>query len=144
MLTAQWFIGYGRLEDLVALCSDPLQPFLVELVVRRIHGAFLDRAEVSLMIQHLGSNGRLHYCRIPCGSYQLLSNGAYDEELSKRVTDAANLQRVAVLRYLSSLGFVYERATVALPQGLVFLNGSVGSALLPFKTEEGELGETSI
>ena len=116
------FIGYGRLEDLLAAHEDREEPFYVEFLVRRFPGHPIGWAEQTVVVQDFDPKGRVRYCRISLGGYDLLHGQPFDEERARSARDRAKERHAAVLERLASLGCRIERATIATPKDLVLLD----------------------
>lgn len=117
-----FFIGYGRLEDLLAH-TDPSRPLYVELLTRRTQGNPLGWAEQYILVQDMDETSRVRYCRVCCGGYDLLHGGVFDREGACRAQDHARQRYERVLQFLASRNIRVERATIAIPKDLVLLNG---------------------
>jgi hypothetical protein len=124
--SASHFIGYGRLEDLLEAHTDLAQPLYVELLIRRIPGDPIGWAQQTILVQDFDQEERVRYCRLPCGGYDLIHGEAFSPEKAQQVREFANQRHTAVLEYLKAQGFKMERATVAMPKELVFLDGTAG------------------
>jgi hypothetical protein len=118
------FIGYGRLEDLIAAHADPSQPFYVEFTVQRASGNPLGWATECVTVQDFDDRGNVRYCRIVLGGYDLLGGQPFEEDKARRAHSRAKEGLGHITEHLASNGFTVERATVAAPRDLVLLNGS--------------------
>ena len=117
------FIGYGRLEDLVAAHADPSEPFYVEFLSRRIPGDPIGWTEQTVLVQDFDPEGRVRYVRIPCGGYDLIHGTPFDEARAQEARERGSERHEAVLGYLTSRGYRVERAAIAMPRDLILLDG---------------------
>jgi hypothetical protein len=130
------FIGYGRLEDLVAAHSDPAQPFYVEFTVQRTQGDPLGWATEAVTVQDFDDRGNVRYCRIQFGGYHLMGGQPFEEEVARKVFARSKDGFERITEYLAASGFKIERAMVAAPRDLILLMGSAGF-LCPALRSEG-------
>jgi hypothetical protein len=122
--TPEYFIGYRKLEELVAAHTNRSQPFYAELLTRRISGEPIGCAEMTIVVQDFDDAGRVRYCRLPAGEYDLIYGAPFDEGKARRLREAAVERFEAALGYLTSAGFKVERATIAIPRDLILLSGT--------------------
>ena len=130
------FIGYGRLEDLVAAHADPSQPFYVEFTVQQTSGSHLGWATEAVTVQDFDVHGNVRYCRIEFGGYALLGGQPFEEEIAEKVFVRSKDGYKRITDALVLSGFTVERAMIAAPRDLVLLAGSAG-CLSPALRPEG-------
>lgn len=118
------FLGYGRLEDLVAAHADPDDPFYVEFLTRRYPGDPLGWLQQTVVVQDFDPQGRVRYVRIGCGGFDLFHGHPFDEARAARAKAYAQRRHEAIRDHLLARGYRIERATVAMPKDLVLLEGT--------------------
>jgi hypothetical protein len=121
---ANCFIGYARLEDLVAAHPDRSEPFYLLLVTRRLPGDPVGWVDLVALVQDFAPSGRVRYCRLPAGGYETMGGQPFDVEKARSCHERADRLHREVTDRLSNLGFRIERATVAMPRDLVPLDGT--------------------
>jgi hypothetical protein len=117
------FIGYGRLEDLIAAHADPSKPFYVEFTVQRTSGDPLGWATEAVTVQDFDDRGNVRYVRILFGGYHLMGGQPFEEEVAKKVFARSKDGFERITEHLTANGFTVERAIVAAPRDLILLTG---------------------
>ena len=122
---ASTFVGYCYLEDW-AQAVDPSRPVLAALLVepgRTTRGMRTDRLVVSCM--QTSEPGTVLYCRVSAGAIVLLHGEPLSVDWRNVRSAWLSLWR-EVSGFLSEQGLRARRATVAVPESLILLEGRAG------------------
>lgn len=134
-LLAPLFIGYERLDEWLCVI-DPAQPVYAHLLVKQEYSNETDRCidYHRLVVGQHDSLNHVHYYRVTLATIVYVGGVPFDPEHAQVIAEAKRVCE-QVVRWLEQ-DFTVWRGMVAMPEGLVHLEGIVPQTLLSLLAEE--------